>query len=489
MWPDIKMKYPDAELHICYGWNLFDVANSHNPERMAWKKSVETLMQQPGIVHHGRIGKEELAQVRQSCGIWSYPTDFKEISCINALDCAKDGVVPVVIGLAALKETAKEGIVVEGDIKNEKIQQKYLKELLDLMGDKKRWDKFSRECKKFIGNISWDTISDKWLDYFKKPISTPRVSVITITIREGWWRIMSENLSKQTYKNFEWIIVDDHKQDRSKIAQKYAKKYNLDIKYIRGDKALGKYDKKCGLVKANNIGWENAKGELIVWLQDFILLPETGIEALVDVYRHNPDALIAPVDIYYDTLKADNKLQEDWWDAYRNGFGYTKFITDEVWRNVRVKNLGMYETENPYNFEMNYCATPKKIVEKLNGFWEFMDDGLGYDNLELAYRALKMGYRIIIDDTNIASCINLWPIIGGTSQNITSRERMLNPPRWNWLKIMTDEGRMPLRRDEKIDKATTLPFEVPKEVEDKDCSQWISDHTEEIVRGWLKNAI
>jgi glycosyltransferase involved in cell wall biosynthesis len=490
MWPDIKMKYPDAELHVCYGWNLFVVANQHNPERMEWKKSIEVLMQQPGITHHGRVGKEDLAQIRQSCGIWAYPTDFREISCINALDCAKDGVVPVVIGLAALKETAKEGIVVDGDIRDEKIQQKYLKELLDLMGDKKRWEKLSKECKKFIGDLSWDKISDKWLDYFKKPISTPKVSVITITIREGWWRIMAENLSKQTYKNFEWIIVDDYKEDRRKISEKYAKKYNLDIKYIRGDKGLGKYDKKCGLVRANNIAWKASEGEMTIWLQDFILIPETGVESIVDIYRHNPDALIAPVDIYYDVKKADTKNQEDWWEGLKDAWNhFLPIITEETWRNVRVKNLGIYETENPFDFEMDYCAIPKKILDELNGFWEFMDEGLGYDNTEIAYRALKLGYRIIIDDTNIAKCINLWPIIGGTSQNIISRERMLNPPRWQWLKLMTDEGRMPLRRDEKVDKATTLPFEVPKEVKDNDCSKWIADHTEEIVRGWLKDAV
>lgn len=489
MWPDIKMAYPDAELSICYGWNLFVTANQHNPERMEWKKSVDTLMQQPGITHYGRIGKEELAQIRQSCGIWAYPTDFREISCINALDCAKDGVVPVVIGLAALKETAKEGIVVDGDIRDEKIQQKYLKELLSLMGDKKRWEKLSRECKKFIGNLSWDSISDQWLDYFKEPIKNPVVSIITPTIREGWWRIMAENLSKQTYNNFEWIIIDDHKEDRSKIAKKYAQKYCLEIRYIRGDKGLGKYDKKCGLVRANNIGWKNSKGELLVWLQDFILLPEDGLESLVDIYRHNPDAMIAPVDIYYDAEKADTKNTEDWWEGYRNGWGYTKFLKEESWRNPRVKNLGIYESDNPYDLEMDYCAVPKKIVDDLNGFWEFMDDGLGYDNCELAYRAFKLGYRLIIDDTNIAQCINLWPIIGGTSQNITSRERMLNPPRWEWLQIQTEKGRMPIRRDEKVDKATNLAFEVPKEVKDEDCAKWIAEHTEEIVRGWLKDAV
>jgi glycosyltransferase involved in cell wall biosynthesis len=479
MWPDIKEKYPDAELHICYGWDLFDKVTKGNPERQEWKKSMEVLMKQPGIFHYGRVGKEELAKIRKSCGIWAYPTDFREINCITALDCQFDGVVPVTIDLGALQETAKAGILVKGDIKDEKVQKVYLKELLDLMGNKKKWHKMSILCQKFTQDYHWPTIAGKWIGYFKKPISTPMVTVITPTIREGFWRIMSENLAKQTYKNFEWIIVDDYKEDRSEIAQKYAEKYNLTIRYLRGSKygTSPPYARRCGLVRANNTAWKNAKGELLLWLQDFILIPDNGIEQVVDVYRHNQDSLIAPVDAFFDANKANTKNKEDWWDG-------EELILTTTGRNVRNGSVGLWETENPFNFEINYGAIPKKILDELNGFWEFMDDGLGYDNCEIAYRATKLGYRIIVDDTNVAKCVNLWPIIGGTSQNILSRERMLNPPRWSWVKRNTDSGKLPIKRDEKLDQSISLPFEVPKEIKDNDCAEWIRTHEEEIMKKW-----
>jgi len=41
-----------------------------------------------------------------------------------------------------------------------------------------------------------------------------KVSIVTPTNRRGWWNIMANNLSKQTYKNFEWIIVDDYPDAR-----------------------------------------------------------------------------------------------------------------------------------------------------------------------------------------------------------------------------------------------------------------------------------
>src|SRR6185312_10323526 len=104
MWPEIKAKYPDAELHIAYGWNLFDAALGNNPERMEWKKTMQELMKQKGITDHGRISKSELKKLRQECGILAYCSDFTEIFCITAMECQREGCVPVTTDLAALGE-------------------------------------------------------------------------------------------------------------------------------------------------------------------------------------------------------------------------------------------------------------------------------------------------------------------------------------------------------------------------------------------------
>lgn len=401
MWPDVLEKYPDAELHICYGWDLFIVANRSNPERMQWKEQVEQLMKQKGIKHYGRVGKEKLKKVRKACGIWAYPTWFPEINCITALECQRDGCVPVTMNNFALRETVGSGVKIDGDIKTSETMNKYLEELLGLMGDKKRWRAEQLKGQKFAKEYYWKNIASKWVGVFKEPVGQPLVSVITPTIREGWWNIMSRNLADQTYKNFEWIILDDHKEDRKGIADKYAEEYGLNIRYIRGDKALGKYKRKHGLARANNKAWKESKGELLVFIQDFIMIPKTGLESLVDLYRHNPDALLAPVDQYWHPKQPDKTNREDWWDSDLH------VIDGFSWRNVRVQFKGIRETDNPFDFEMNYSAIPKHILDHLNGWYEFFDDALGYDNTEIAYRALQEGYRIIIDDTNVATCIDL----------------------------------------------------------------------------------
>lgn len=478
MWQDIVTKYPDAKLHIAYGWDLFDALRGGNPERLQWKENVQKMMQQPGIVHWGRVGKEKLKEIRQECGIWAYPTHFPEINCITALECQQDGVVPVVVDDFALSTTVQSGVKVKGDIKSLEVQEEFKKQILDLMSDTKRWEEEVRKGKEFANQFSWDKIASEWDTFLKEPVKTPLVSIVTPTIRTGWWNMMAYNLSKQTYKNFEWIIVDDYKEDRSEIARKYAEKYDITIRYLRGDKIASNYPRRYGLVRANNKAWKESKGELLVWLQDFILIPQNGIEMLVDLNRHNPDALIAPVDEYWYAKEPDRTNLEDWWN------GDTNILDKFSWRNVRKQFIGIRPSENPFDFEMNYGAIPKHILDKLNGWWEFMDDGLGYDNTEIAYRALQAGYKLLIDDRNEAICLNLWPIIGGTAENILSRERQLNPPRYQWFVNQMKAGKLPVVRDDKLNESLELPFNVPDEILDKDCSDWINAHTKEIMEEW-----
>lgn len=168
LWPEIKTKYPDATLDIAYGWNLFLVGYSDNPERMAWKDRMGRLMTQDGITHHGRIGKKELNELTESCGIWVYPTDFDEINCITALNCQKYGCVPCVINRAALKETVGSGVRVDGDIYEPEVRDEYLKQLLDLMGDEPKWKEESEKGIKFAQTFSWETIAEKWTAVFPK---------------------------------------------------------------------------------------------------------------------------------------------------------------------------------------------------------------------------------------------------------------------------------------------------------------------------------
>ncbi len=167
LWPKIKEKYPDATLDICYGWELFDKGYADNPERQAWKEKVSAQMKQPGITHHGRVGKEELKQIREKCGIWAYPTYFSEIFCITALDAQNDGLVPCTSDYGALAETVQSGFKVhaeDGDaIYDYEVKKQWLDNLFKLMDDEKLWEQESKKAREFAKDFSWDRISNQWI--------------------------------------------------------------------------------------------------------------------------------------------------------------------------------------------------------------------------------------------------------------------------------------------------------------------------------------
>lgn len=166
MWTRIRKEVPDAQLHICYGWDLFDKAYNNNPERQAWKEKMNLMMEQEGIAHHGRVSKKELEEVRGVCGVWAYPTYFTEINCITALSAQKDGLVPVVTDYCALKETVQSGIKVVGDIYEEETAEEYFQALIKVMTDKELWEKESKKAREFAVAYEWESIAKQWARHF-----------------------------------------------------------------------------------------------------------------------------------------------------------------------------------------------------------------------------------------------------------------------------------------------------------------------------------
>lgn len=478
MWPDIKAKYKDATLDVAYGWTTFDALTAGNPERQEWKRAMVELLKQDGITEHGRIGKEELRKLRQECGILSYPSHFFEIFCIGVVEAQLEGCVPVTTSLGALPETVECGVLVDGDISDEYTRKDYLEALLSLMGDEKRRHELGEKGKEWAKKFDWVKIAHKWSDEFDVKDKRTKLTVYTPTIRKGFWNLMANNLSMQTYKNFEWIIVDDFPEDRSKLAKEYADKYTLDIKYVRGKPR--KVQRKYGLCNANNTVLDYATGEVLVFLQDFILIPEDGLEQIAILHKKNPDCLLALPDMYFSSKVPVNKESEDWFN------GETDVIGEFIRQNIRIQNLGLRFTENPMDFEQNYGAIPVKIAKELGGWHDWYDFGLGWDNTSIAYRALMAGYKILLDETNVAICIDHWPFLKGAKENGgMERARRLNDPIYLFETQMLKSKKLPLKRTQEIDDQIDCEYEVPKDISDDDMVRWVQANAENLVIQWL----
>ncbi len=168
IWPDVVKEVPDAKLTIFYGWVLFDKMLGGNPASMAWKEKMQKLMDQPGITELGRISHEACVVEFQKAGIWAYPCHFGEISCITGMRAQAFGAVPVVTDWAALKETVKYGVKVEGDIYEPEVKEEYKKQLIALLLDPDRQEEIRKPMIEWARETyPWSKVASKWSDEFK----------------------------------------------------------------------------------------------------------------------------------------------------------------------------------------------------------------------------------------------------------------------------------------------------------------------------------
>src|SRR5690606_34445506 len=133
----------------------------------------------------GRVGQDRLGELRSQCGILAYPTYFTEVFMISAIEAQNDGLVPVTMALGALKETAREGILLEGGIYKKEVQDQFKAELIKLMGDKHEWKRLSNKCQKFARKYDWKNQAQLWADKFSQAPEDGKISVYTPTIRDG----------------------------------------------------------------------------------------------------------------------------------------------------------------------------------------------------------------------------------------------------------------------------------------------------------------
>lgn len=180
LWPIIKDSYPEANLHLFYGWDMIDkVIGMHKGRgagiihleefRNKCINQIEALGGETGgIYSHGRVNQVELARHMAKCSIWAYPTDFMETFCITALEMQMSGVIPLTSNLAALQETVNPEVPkITGWPKNSSYQKEFLK-MLGAMINQEEWQGYIREKnREFASQYSWENVYIKWQDLIK----------------------------------------------------------------------------------------------------------------------------------------------------------------------------------------------------------------------------------------------------------------------------------------------------------------------------------
>jgi len=157
IWPEIVERNPDAVLHICTYEHTLEL-----PEEVKKiHKEVEDLLEYSrNIKQIGHLPKRQFYNLLSNCAYMVYPTNFPEISCINAIEAQYNGCLVITSDEFALSETVKTNTKVKAEYGS----IDYVNNFLDLL-DKYQGDVYEEEVakgKKAIESYAWNRIAKSW---------------------------------------------------------------------------------------------------------------------------------------------------------------------------------------------------------------------------------------------------------------------------------------------------------------------------------------
>ena len=161
--PEIRKRVPSAELHVYYGLEVWK--RYANPQQLQQIAGLEALIEErkkDGVVFHGRVSPEELAEAQKSAGVWAYSTWFSETSCLTAMEAQAAGLRIVTSPIAALNETVGErGRMIAGDWLSPGYMSAFVDACCDAMefpesSDREALQRYARE------NFGLDDLGREW---------------------------------------------------------------------------------------------------------------------------------------------------------------------------------------------------------------------------------------------------------------------------------------------------------------------------------------
>jgi glycosyltransferase involved in cell wall biosynthesis len=154
-WPVIHQEIPEAKLHIYYGWP--------RQAKEDWKRKMEELMQQPGVIEHGKVGRQQLMAEKATSTINYYGCTFEELDCNTVRESALVGAVPVTTDYAGLKD--KDYCVkVPGNPYTKDTQESVAWKIIELMKNPSELQEIREKFADIVKNETWEKVAQLWLD-------------------------------------------------------------------------------------------------------------------------------------------------------------------------------------------------------------------------------------------------------------------------------------------------------------------------------------
>jgi glycosyltransferase involved in cell wall biosynthesis/2-polyprenyl-3-methyl-5-hydroxy-6-metoxy-1,4-benzoquinol methylase len=157
IWPEIIERNPDAVLHIC----TYDNTLTLPDEVKKIHQEVEDLLEYSRNVKKiGHLPKKEYYELLSTCAYMVYPTDFPEISCINAMEAQYNGCLVITSDKYAMSETVKSDTKVKAEYGSVEYVQQFMSYLDKYQGD--TYEAEVAKCREAIKPYAWDRVAKSW---------------------------------------------------------------------------------------------------------------------------------------------------------------------------------------------------------------------------------------------------------------------------------------------------------------------------------------
>jgi 2-polyprenyl-3-methyl-5-hydroxy-6-metoxy-1,4-benzoquinol methylase/glycosyltransferase involved in cell wall biosynthesis len=187
VWPQIRARVPDAELHVFYGffnWKKAAEARGSQDELMG----IDFLERQmvdlasSGVHNRGKVDQDTLAKEFLSAGVLASPTWFSETSCISAMEAQAAGLRIVTSSIAALNETVgpEFGVLIDGDWLSDEYQTRFVEETVRaLTAPEGEWLKTREEIRaRAFQDFDLDELAEDWVRMMRDGIEHLKVRPI-----------------------------------------------------------------------------------------------------------------------------------------------------------------------------------------------------------------------------------------------------------------------------------------------------------------------
>jgi len=225
--------------------------------------------------------------------------------------------------------------------------------------------------------------------------------VSVIIVNWNGIRFLKDCLSsiyKQKYKKIEVIVVDNASIDDS---VKFIKKNFPKVKIIRNKKNLG-------FAEANNIGYFQSKGELILFLNNDTKVTNNFLMALVKAIEKNPKAGGVQSKIF---LMNENKTLDSV-GAFLTNTGFLYHY------GVAKKDSTLYDRSIPIFSAKGACMLFKKeVLEAIRVKGEIFDSRYFayFEETDMCHRVWLAGFEIFFIPSSV-----IFHVMGGTSKKLAS---------------------------------------------------------------------